>query len=377
MNNSKKDVYIIDLILLIFLLLIFFLDISVKTAQIINAGFWVSMLIFLLIRYGFPKDKNYFKKVTFRYVLICCLSYVIIIYLSGLFLGFSRVVFSRKFVQILKNITIPVILIITQEISRYIISKKSFKDLKPYIIFTGLLCLNDILLIAKFTEFTNFEAVFIFTCVTVLPVIARQTLFSWMTYNVSFTPNFIVRFGTDLLIFFVPIYPTLGDYLESVLGLALPFAIYMVINGILKYHDKKKLHFERFVINTTIIPLIIFAGILVILISGVFKYKLIAIASDSMNPIYYRGDAIIYEKAEADDIYKGEILVFQSNDIVVTHRVMEKIEKGNKIYFRTKGDNNNSEDPNLVDESKVYGKVKYIVKYVGFPTLWYNDAFKK
>ena len=55
--------------------------------------------------------------------------------------------------------------------------------------------------------------------------------------------------------------------------------------------------------------LTMFLIFVVALISGVFKYKMIAIGSDSMNPIYYRGDAIIYEKDT--DIQKGDILVFE------------------------------------------------------------------
>ena len=145
---------------------------------------------------------------------------------------------------------------------------------------------------------------------------------------------------------------------------------------IIKYHDKDNIKLTGTFIKLICIPLIIFIAILILLISGVFSYKLIAIGSDSMNPIYYKGDAVIYQKTDINDIKVNDILVFSNNSEIITHRVKNIIKKGNKVYFQTKGDNNKDVDVNLVESSNVLGTVKYIVKYVGYPTVFINDFFK-
>ena len=76
------------------------------------------------------------------------------------------------------------------------------------------------------------------------------------------------------------------------------------------------------------IPIIIVLLTIIILVSGIFGYKMIAIGSNSMIPVYEKGDAIIYEKvdggsgvryyiyglsnyrtAEIPSTYKGENIV--------------------------------------------------------------------
>ena len=94
-----------------------------------------------------------------------------------------------------------------------------------------------------------------------------------------------------------------------------------------------------------------------------------------MNPIYYRGDAVIYEKKEATEVKEGDILVFKKRNATITHRVVKIIDKGNTLAFQTKGDNNDDLDLDVVNSSEVLGTVKYVVKYLGYPTLWFNDTF--
>ena len=45
------------------------------------------------------------------------------------------------------------------------------------------------------------------------------------------------------------------------------------------------------------------------------------------------------------------------------------------MFFFIIGDNNETVDANLVDEENVLGTVKYIVKYIGYPTVWLNERF--
>ena len=188
-------------------------------------------------------------------------------------------------------------------------------------------------------------------------------------------PSLLYNITFNVAFFVLPIYPDLGNYLNAVLGILFPFLLFLIFRKWIHYHDKEMIKFGRSVFKLIAIPLLVFSGVLAILISGVFKYQLIAIGSDSMRPVYNRGDAVIYEKKEPIEIKEGDVLVFKRQDVVITHRVLKIIDKGNTLEFQTKGDNNNDVDLNLVKGSEVLGTVKYVVKYIGYPTLWFNDLF--
>ena len=153
----------------------------------------------------------------------------------------------------------------------------------------------------------------------------------------------------------------------------MPFIIYIIIKKWINYNNKGTKDFA--IVKIIGIPILIFSLLIVILTSGIFKYQLIAIASDSMNPIYYRGDAVIYEKVNVGEIKEGDILVFTKNSSIITHRVIKVINDNDTLKFQTKGDNNENVDFDYTDENQVLGIVKYIVKYVGLPTVWFNETF--
>ena len=123
-------------------------------------------------------------------------------------------------------------------------------------------------------------------------------------------------------------------------------------------------------------PILAVLLVMIVLVSGFLKYKMIAVASGSMVPTYEKGDAVIYEKVNADQLQIGDILAFQKNDIIVTHRIVE-IRKNVRRVFITKGDANKSVDSYEVEASNVLGKVVFKVRYIGYPTVWINEFFKR
>ena len=97
-----------------------------------------------------------------------------------------------------------------------------------------------------------------------------------------------------------------------------------------------------------------------------------------MNPVFYRGDGIIYKNIRyVDKIEVGDIIAFQNSGRIITHRVLGIIKDPDGIIYKTKGDSNNSLDNYDVNEKDVIGKVQYVVKYIGFPTVWFSENIKK
>lgn len=175
-----------------------------------------------------------------------------------------------------------------------------------------------------------------------------------------------------------PIFTNLGDYLYSAIGILIPFTIYFILSKYIKTNEdirkqEKKIMGINFGFIT--IPVIILLVILIILVSGIWKYQMIAIASNSMTPTFEKGDAVIFEKVGKEDIEEGDIIVFRKGNILVSHRVVNTKEISFKTYYITKGDANKSLDANPVSQDEVLGVVKRVVKYIGYPTVWINELF--
>ena len=91
-------------------------------------------------------------------------------------------------------------------------------------------------------------------------------------------------------------------------------------------------------------------------LGGVFP---MIVLTDSMYPQIHSGDLIICKTAEPEEIAADDVISFfdpmGSGSSVVTHRVLEVVEKDGEISFRTKGDNNNAEDQMLVPQDNLIG----------------------
>jgi signal peptidase len=81
------------------------------------------------------------------------------------------------------------------------------------------------------------------------------------------------------------------------------------------------------------------------------------VLTDSMYPEIESGDLIICHTEEPENIQVGDVIAFfdpaGNGSSIVTHRVIEVTEKDGKIAWRTKGDNNNTEDRLAVTEDKL------------------------
>ncbi len=83
------------------------------------------------------------------------------------------------------------------------------------------------------------------------------------------------------------------------------------------------------------------------------------VLTDSMYPEIESGDLIICHTAEAEEIKVNDVIAFfdpaGNGSSIVTHRVIEVVEKDGNLSFRTRGDNNNTEDRLLVPADNLVG----------------------
>ena len=81
------------------------------------------------------------------------------------------------------------------------------------------------------------------------------------------------------------------------------------------------------------------------------------VLTDSMYPVIQSGDLIICSTAQPEEIETGDVIAFfdpaGNGTTIVTHRVLEVTELDGRTAWRTKGDNNNTEDRLLVTGDKL------------------------
>lgn len=375
---KNKIVYLYEAILVVFVVVLklVFIDKLANYTDIVNSIFWIISLFVLSRIIGVKKDNNICKENSVQIAIITILGYFLVTYLSGLFLGFLKNSYSLKPISMLKNIYPVIIMVICQELIRSMIARKSGRSNRPIVFLTIIYIVLDFLLVFNLDNLNSGLKVFVFVTSTLLPNIARHILCSYVCKKVSPVPGLIVRLFFGIYAYVLPIYPDLGSYLTSLFGVLLPYIIYVSISKLVQKTDKDEIRKIKKSLWYVNIPLIVFLVICVLLISGLFKYQIMAIGSGSMEPVYYRGDAILFEKLsrnELDEITEGVILVFEHNNTYVTHRVVEIKEENKKRIYQTKGDNNKDNDKFLVYEEDVVGIVKLRLKYVGLPTIWFQN----
>ena len=370
---KDKKIYVIELLLFISIIVF---NLFFKNELLLNISI-IAITVGTYLLCGFYKDNSYVKGNVSRIVIANLLAFFIVTYTIGLFVGYGRTVFQLNIEYLLKVILLPIVVIISEEVLRYIVTKKSFKTKIPIIIFTIIMCILNIIIEINGYDFADREMVFIFISVVVITVISREALCSYLAYNVSLIPCIIFKVIITMYEYVLPIIPKLGNYLYSVFNLILVYCIFYFSNRIITYSDKKDKYTRVATRRIIYMPILAMLLIVVVLVSGFLRYKMIAVASGSMVPVYEKGDAVIYEKVSADDLQIGDILAFQKSKIIVTHRIVEIRDNSIKKVFITKGDANNGVDSYEVEASDVLGKVVYKVKYIGYPTVWINEFFKR
>ena len=89
-----------------------------------------------------------------------------------------------------------------------------------------------------------------------------------------------------------------------------------------------------------------------------------------------KGDAIIYERYDGEDIKQGQVIMFENNKMRIIHRAVKISNIDGEIRITTKGDANKDEDEGYRTKKDIRALVKLRIKYIGKPTIWINDLFK-
>lgn len=381
-KNKKATIIIISIILAYGLLAEFYLSVKINNIYmyIINPIIWIGIAIFLRNVLGKSYEVKKLKKEIIEYSFIAVLAYIITYLTSGLFITFGSNPYSRTIIGILTNLWVFATVIIAKEYIRYkLINNVYEKDKTKIAIAISTVYILIDLGIKKFFT-TQLTSLFIMEIIAqnLLPLIAKNILYSYTAINSNYLPAVIYEIGTNLYLWLSPILPNAPWIMVSIIDSVIPIILFLYI----RYEKNKKDIFrtKEKIINSNprnIIPLVICIILAIWFAIGIFPIKPVAIATGSMEKELYVGDVAIIKKCKANDIEEGDIIEYQMDGYTVIHRVTKKTQKNGRFTFITKGDSNDNEDLQPVTQEQIIGKVIFKVRYIGYPAVWIHNLQTK
>lgn len=378
MKEQFKKVLFVELVLLI-LASVQFLILKNNTLLLLIEFTIIGGIIYKL--FSIDKREERVKKDLLLLILIVTISYYVITYFVGFFIGFIYSNYSRSIFGILRNTVIYSLLILIIETTRERIIKNA-KYYKSLVILSILIfCIIEITTQITFNNIHSRVELLEFIMVIVIPMITKNIFLTFSTYYTDKSNSTIYNLIMTVPNFILPVFPDLGDYISTLLLTALPLLLLALAHKMFFYKREKitdsKSHVKYTYIQRTVsISLIIILLVLVYLVGGFGRFSALAIGSKSMTGAINKGDVIIIDKKKKE-YKKKDIIAFSQDGEVIVHRIVDITKKDNKIYYQTKGDANNGEDPWLVDTKSVIGQEKVRILFFGLPTVALSELIHK
>ena len=156
--------------------------------------------------------------------------------------------------------------------------------------------------------------------------------------------------------------------------------MYLLLNLALEKYvlgDIRKKHvIPRFIRLLIIIIMLTIAA----LNSNYFRYWIAVVGSGSMSPTIDKGDIILVDKSykeRVDEIKVGDILVFDIEGTIYTHRVIDINKNDENISISTQGDRENQAiDKWVVRKDNIIGITITKFKYIGRPAIFIKELME-
>ena len=344
-----------------------------KFKEILTIIFLIIIAGTSIIGFGYVKARctpfiKKYLKIIVKYILF----FTAVMYLLGMLTGFKHINYD---LNTLYTITTWIISIIVLELIRYNFIRSNKDNFFLLAMITCAISILEIIIVVKPNSMYNLETIFRVGTSIIIPVIAKNILFSYSYYHIGYYVTGIYRCVFDIIIPILPITPELTDYFLSMIGIIMPSMI--IVNISRNYSDyeigeiveQSNSKFDFFNV-----PIACFAVILIVLISRAFPLYLMGIGSGSMTGAINKGDAILtYKEKNINRINVGDIIVFDTRKNTFVHRVVEIEEIDGIKYYRTKGDANNTRDNIDIKFEDIKGKVLYRIPYIARPSVWLTE----
>ncbi len=372
MTRDKKVTYAVAITLLVFLALSLFVrgnGARYFAAVILLVGALIASCL-LAKRTILSIYKNQVLLIT----AVTAVTYITLYYLSGFVFGFyfASVPLSAESVY---TYIIPItVIIISSEIIRHIILSQRVRGSHALAYLISVLA--EVLIYTSISLNMAYQGFLDLIGLVALPALIANLAFNHLSAGYGILPCIAYRLIISLYSYVIWFVPAMPDALYSLSRLLVPLFVLWFTNLL---YEKRQVTASR---RTGILSYVSAMLAIVVMISSVmliscrFKYGVIVVATESMTGSINKGDAVIYETYGGEPISEGDVVIFDNDGAPIVHRVV-KIERINgECRYYTKGDANDGLDRGYITESDIIGTVALLVPYLGYPSVWINEAFK-
>ena len=333
----------------------------------IYIGLTIIIYSFTYSKYQVKKYKKFINLIT----IFGAITYILLYILSGIVFKFANNPLKMEGLNIIYNILYYIPSALSIELIRYRItnSLKNNNKLKNIIILNILLSL--LMSNITITNFTTIKGSIETFYQTLVPNFVIGCYLSYVSIYGSLYACIIYSLTPIIYTLLSPIIPNPEWIIIVILETIIPIICYSFIEKTIPKENKLEQQKSTIPYYITII----FLTSIILFSTGIFSIYPVAIASNSMNPTFTRGDIQIINKKK-QEYEKGDIIQFYGlNNTIFVHRIVSKRKEDGKTYYITKGDNNNNVDLVEISEDKIIGKAIFTIKYLGYPTIWISELF--
>ncbi len=372
MNKDKRILYISPLIIFAVLLIALFVDIG--SSKIVAACLLlpITVAVCLIIKKRGSLSIN--KREVLLLSTVVAVIYVVLVQMTGIYFGTYKNPYFINLDRFLKFVLPITVIIIAVEIVRYVflLQKNKFVD---FIIYLSCV-IAEILMFSNLKSITTFNKFMDLVGLTLFPALCANVYYHYISKRYGAIPNIAFRLITTLYVYFIPRVTRMSDSLSSCINIVFPIIMLAFVSAMF---EKKKTFAKNKGKALSRISVVLATVIIVsvaMLISCQFRFGAIVIATGSMTGEINKGDMIVYEQYDDQNIKEGQVIVFRENNSRIVHRVVKIENIGGEMRYYTKGDANEALDAGYRTEADIVGLTDVKIAYIGYPTLWLRELIK-
>ena len=373
-DNKKINTLVLTIILIEFVTIILGFIIGTSFYFCLKPFIYIGLTLFTYLfinkKYLVKREKKYINQFT----IMAIIAYILLYLLSGIIFSFAYNPLVMKGKYFFLNIIYYIPTAISIELIRYrIITFINKENRFKYTIILSIIFAFSMtnISINNLDSIKNIIEIFYQSLV---PNFVIGCFLCYVAINGSLYASIIYTLTPIIYNLFTPIIPNPQWIIIVLLKTFIPIITYTTLEKMKIVEKKKpsKIKKEKPYLGYIGISIM---SIIILFACGIFRIYPVAIASNSMKPVFERVDIQIIDKKEQE--YKiGDIIQFYGlNNTIFVHRVVSVRKENGNIYYTTKGDNNENVDLMEISQSRIIGKSIFTLKYLGYPTVWITENF--
>lgn len=382
MQSRDKKLVIVPLIMLLMLY-------YVESARILSFGSWQwpilwigAVLAVLMLPRVKAKSKLRHREFVSFWAFNLGAVYVLGLVIAGLIFGFGASPYSRSLSGMFSNVIIIGSALVGREFIRsYFVNistgKKKFLSLALVTVIMTVTSFS----FSRFTGLGSTLDLIQFIAQYLMPELTVNFIATYLAFLGGPLPAVIYIGIIQVFHWLSPVLPDPPWVIASLIGVFIPILSYVFFERAYLKERKHRKQMNHGNENPLSWMATAIACIFIIWFAiGVFPIYPSVVLTGSMRPEIEPGDLIMVKKCQTSDSIEsltvGDVIQFKHDDILVSHRIIERVEQGGGLAFRTQGDGNPIPDRELVKPEQIRGQIVSVVPKLGWPTLWIRQQHR-